>query len=115
MSRSARAATALLFHVALAVLAALLVAVTWTLARGGHFGHTFIVGCYVVGALLLIFGALGAGGMSPSSGAVQTYGRIPGMSSFELVSPGPNSLRIEAVLFLTGLALILIGIVLQAL
>lgn len=114
MSRTARAALSLLFHVGLALLAALALAVIWTLARGGHFSHTFVVGCYVVGALLLLFGALGAGGMSPSSGAVQTYGRLPGTRSFQLVSPGPNSLRIEAVLFLTGLAMILVGIVLPA-
>jgi hypothetical protein len=115
MARTARAALSLLFHVGLAMAAALIVALLWTLAHGGHVGHTFVVGCYVVGALLIFFGALGAGGMSPSSGAVRTYGRIPGMSSFKVVSPGPNSLRIEAVLFLTGLAMILLGIVLQAL
>jgi hypothetical protein len=115
MSRTARAALSLLFHVGLALLAALALAVIWTLARGGQFSHTFVVGCYVIGALLLLFGAFGAGGMSPSSGAVQTYGRLPGVRSFQLASPGPNSLRIEAVLFITGLAMILIGIVLHAL
>jgi hypothetical protein len=88
MSRTAQAALSLLFHVGLALLAALALAVIWTLARGGPFSHTFVVGCYVVGALLLLFGAVGAGGMSPSSGAVQTYGRLPGTRSFELSHRG---------------------------
>ena len=53
----------LLLRLAAAVAAALVLALLWALAHGGDFRHSLELGCYVIGGLALLMGAVGG---SPS-------------------------------------------------
>ena len=109
----ARGAVQFLISLAIAVGVALTVAAVWTLARGGSFVDQLAIGCFVIGALTVLVGALGVGGMSPSQGLVETSGRLPGVRAYVRTSPGTNSISITAILILAGLALIGIGLALH--
>jgi hypothetical protein len=99
-----RSAIFFLLHLAVAFVVALVVAGIWTLARGGPFEHGFVAGCYLIGTFVLLMGALGVGGLSPSSGLVNAAGRIPGVRAATL-APGTSTLSMTAVLLLAGLSL----------
>ncbi|HEX6700301.1 MAG TPA: hypothetical protein VF101_06170 [Gaiellaceae bacterium] len=63
----------------------------WAAARG--FGlRSFETGLLVVGGLVLLAGALSVGGMSPSTGVMETSGRIPGIRAYFRTSPGTSVL-----------------------
>ena len=111
-----RALAHLLFQLLIALAVTSFVALIWTLARGGAFGHTFGTACFVFGGAALIFGALGVGGMSPSLGLVETQsrlGRLPGMPAYMRVSPGTTAVNATAIFFLTGIVMIVIGFVIR--
>jgi hypothetical protein len=101
--------------VALAVTS--VIALLWTLARGGAFGHTFGTACFVFGVLALLFGALGVGGMSPSRGVVETQtrlGRLPGLPAYMRVSPGTTAVNATAIFLLTGIVMIALGFLIRS-
>lgn len=104
-----RAALQFLVSLAVATGITLALAAIWTLASGGSFADRFATGCLVIGALTLIGGALGVGGMSPSQGLVETSGRLPGVRAYMRTSPGTNSVSITAILILAGVSLIAVG------
>jgi hypothetical protein len=108
-----RAAITFVLHLLLTIAGVLVVAVIWAVLHGGTFANSFAVGCYAIGAFVLVMGALGVGGMSPSSGLIETSGRIPGLKAYTQVSPGANSVSMTAILLLVGCVLIGIGILLQ--
>ncbi len=107
-----RGAITFVVHLAIGVVAALVLAAIWAALHGGGFMHSLAIGCYVVGAFSLLLGALGVGGMSPSSGVIETSGRLPGLKAYSRVSPGANSVSMTATLMLVGVALIGIGVAL---
>jgi hypothetical protein len=82
-------------------------------AHGGPFAHSFAVACFVVGALFFLLAAVGVGGMSPSTGVVNTAGRIPGLRADTRVSPGTATVSSTAILFLTAFVLLALGFVLK--
>jgi hypothetical protein len=59
-----------------------------SLMGGGGFIHVFHVGLYVFGGIALFLGALGVGGMSPSSGLIGSDGMVPGLKAGTWVPPG---------------------------
>lgn len=96
-----------------AIVVAVVVGVVWSLAHGGPLHHTLEAGFYVVGALSLLVGAVGVGGMSPSSTMTNTVGRIPGIRVGYRAELPPNTLSLQAILFMTGAVLIGLGVLLQ--
>ena len=108
-----RGAITFAVHLLIGIAGALVVALIWAELHGGTLAQSLAAGCYVVGALVLLMGALGVGGMSPSSGLIETSGRIPGLKAYTQVSPGANSVSMTAILLLVGCALIGIGIAIQ--
>ena len=88
------------------VLLALVVAALWALAKGGAFVSAFHVGLYVFGGIALLLGALGVGGMSPSQGVIETYGRIPRMKAYSYVPPDGTAVNSTAIFLLTGVVLV---------
>ena len=108
-----RGAITFVVHLLIGIVGALVVALIWAELHGGTLAQSLAAGCYAVGALVLLMGALGVGGMSPSGGLIETSGRIPGLKAYTQVSPGANSISMTAVLLLVGCALIGIGIAIQ--
>ncbi len=108
-----RGAITFVVHLGIAIAVALVVTLGWAELHGGPFIHSLEVGLYVIGALVLLIGALGVGGMSPSSGIIETSGRIPGLKAYTQVSPGANSVSMTAILLLVGGVLIGMGMALQ--
>jgi hypothetical protein len=82
----------------------------WALAGGGGFVHAFHVGLYAFGAIGLFLGALGVGGMSPSSGLVGSDGMVPGLKAGTWVPPDGTAVNPTAILLVTGAVLIGIGV-----
>ena len=107
-----RGAITFVVHLLIAIAGALVVALIWAVLHGGPLVNGLAVGCYAIGALVLLMGALGVGGMSPSSGLIETSGRIPGLKAYTQVSPGANSVSMTAILLLVGCVLIGLGIAL---
>jgi hypothetical protein len=101
-----RAIALFLYQTIGALVITLIVALLWTVARGGGFLRTFHVSLYVFGSLALLLGAVGVGGMSPSSGFVGGGGRIPGLKSTTYVDPDGTAVNATAILLFTGAALI---------
>lgn len=89
------------------------VAALWALSGGEAFAHTFHVSLYVFGGLALMMGAFGVGGVSPSQGFVggdRFSGWIPGLKAAAYVPPDGTALNANAILLLTGAALIGIAV-----
>ena len=106
-----RAALQLAVRVAVALAIALVVAAIWALARGGGFVHALSVGCFVVGGLTILLGAMG---QSAYNRNLETAGRLPGVPAWTQTKPGDTTLATGAVFFLAGLALIAIGLAISA-
>jgi hypothetical protein len=102
----ARAAAHFLYQIVIALVLTALVASLWALARGGGFLHTFQVSLYVVGGVAFLLGAIGVGGVSPSSGFVNSAGRIPGLRATAYMPPDGTAVNPTAILLVTGAALI---------
>jgi hypothetical protein len=105
-----RAIALFLYQTIGALVITLIVALLWTLARGEGFLHTFLVSLYVFGTLAVLLGAVGVGGMSPSSGFLGGGGRIPGLKSTTYVDPDGTMGNGTAILLFTGAALIAIAL-----
>jgi hypothetical protein len=105
-----RAAAHFVYQIVVALVLTLIVASLWALARGGGFVHTFHVSLYVVGGFVLLMGAIGLGGISPSAGFIGGAGRIPGLKAATYVPPDSMAVNPTAVLLLTGAAMIGIAI-----
>lgn len=101
-----RAAAHFVYQIVVALALSLIVAALWALARGGGFVHAFQVSLYVVGGLVLLMGAIGLGGISPSAGFIGGVGRIPGLKAATYVPPDSTAVNPTAILFLTGAAMI---------
>jgi len=86
------------------------VATVWALTGGEDFVHTFHVSLYVFGGIALFLGALGVGGMSPSSGLVGSDGMVPGLRAGTWVPPDGTTVNSTAILVVTGAVLIGIGV-----
>jgi len=82
----------------------------WALMGGGGFVHILHVGLYVFGGIALFLGALGVGGMSPSSGLIGSDGMVPGLKAGTWVPPDGTAVNPTAILLVTGAVLIGIGI-----
>ncbi len=102
----ARAAAHFLYQIVFALVLTAIVASLWALARGGGFLHPFHVALYAVGGLAFLLGAIGLGGVSPSSGFIDTAGRIPGLGAATYVPPDGTAVNPTAILLVTGAALI---------
>jgi hypothetical protein len=107
-----RALANLLVHVAVGVAFALVVAALWALVRGGNFADSFRIACYLFGGVMLV---LAAGGQQRSYGVVETSGRLPGMPAWMTPQQADRSLSAAGVFLLTGIALIALGVALDAL
>jgi hypothetical protein len=106
----------LLLQLAVAVLAALVFAGLWAVARGGPFSDGLRVALFVVGALVVLIGAVGIGGMSPSRDLAQRgrwMGTIPGTPAFLRAEPGEARINPNALLLLTGVVLLVLGFVVR--
>ena len=86
------------------------VAILWALTGGGDFVHALHVSLFVFGGIALFLGALGVGGMSPSSGLVGSDGMVPGLKAGTWVPPDGTAVNPTAILLATGAVLIGIGI-----
>ncbi len=109
----ARAAAQFLFQVAVGLVLTTLLAAVWAVAGGSGFEHTFHVSLYVFGALALMMGAFGVGGVSPSQGFVggdRFSGRIPGLRAGAYTPPDGTAVNANAILLVTGATLIGIAI-----
>jgi hypothetical protein len=104
-----RAFGQLLFHVAIAVVAALGIGAVLALVHGGGFGHAFAIACFCIGALLLL---MGAGGHTTATRVLETGGRMPGMPATFRSQPGETTLSVAAVFFITAAVLFVLGAVL---
>jgi hypothetical protein len=111
----ARAIALFLGQTLLCLLVTAGIAAIWAAANHGvGFVSAFHVGLYVFGCVTLGLGAFGVGGMSPSQGFVNfdfTAGRLPGVPTKMRVSPDGTAVNGTAILLLTGIALIAIGMV----
>jgi len=96
------------FVVALVVVTA--VAALWALTGSGGFLHAFHVSLFVFGGVALMFGAIGLGGMSPSSGLIGSDGMVPGLKAGTWNPPDGTAANSTAIMLVTGAALIGIGI-----
>ena len=104
----ARAGAQLLFHVAVAVVIALCIAVVLALVHGGGLRHAFAIACWSVGGLLVLLGAVGH---SPTRQRFTTAGRMPGLPATLQLQPGDTTLSTSAVFFLTAGVLFVIAVV----
>jgi hypothetical protein len=107
---AARELTRLLSHVAIGVLIALVIAVLFALIHGGSFGRAFANACLAVGCIALL---LAPAGHQASYRNLETYGRIPYMRAWLRTAPGDTTLAPTAVLGLTAVVLLALGIFLR--
>ena len=112
-----RAVAALAIQVAFGLSLGVIVAALWGLARGGSFLHALAVGCWVIGGLCLL---LAAGNQSPSRRDYTSTGWMAkwastGTFALNRGNPGDNTLATGALFVLVGLALVGIGILIDAL
>jgi len=107
-----RAAAYFLFQVVVGLFITTVVAALWALG-GADFAHTFHVALYVFGALALMMGAFGVGGVSPSQGFFggdRFSGRIPGLKAGAYAPPDGTAVNATAILLFTGATLIGIAV-----
>jgi len=107
-----RAAAHFFFQVAVGMILTTIVAALLALGGAG-FEHTYHVALFVLGGLALMMGGFGVGGVSPSQGFVggdRFSGRIPGLRAGAYVPPDGTAVNANAILLVTGAALIGIGI-----
>jgi hypothetical protein len=109
----ARALAQLVLTAAIAFVAALAVAALLALLRGGAFLDSLRIPALSIGALLLLMAA-GGGALSRAADAEvhqSTLGRLPGVPSWTESRPDEPTISSAAVYGLSGLALIVLGLV----
>jgi len=109
-SAMARAFMQFVRQLVVALLLTTALASLWALVGGEDFVHAFHVSLYVFGGIAVFLGALGVGGMSPSSGLVGADGMAPGLKAGTWVPPDGTAVNSTAILLVTGAVLIGIGI-----
>ena len=104
----------LLLHVAVGVVLTLVLAVLVALVRGGGFVPALTIACYAVGAFTLV---LAAAGQSPSRRDAMGASWVDrwafkGTFAVNRANPGDRTLTTSAVLGLTGIILLGLGVLL---
>jgi len=104
-----RAIGQLVYHVAIGVVIAVVIAGLLALVHGGGFQNAFRIACWAIGGLLVL---MGAGGRTTASRTLETGGRMPGLPATFQSQPGDTTLSMSATLFLTAGVLFVLGAVL---
>ena len=106
----------LALNVSVAVGVALALAAAQAPLRGSAFREGLIVSLYLVGSLLLVMAALGGGSYSRAADALSrgsAWGHVPGLPGWAERREGETTLAGPVVFLLSGLALIVLAIVLS--
>lgn len=109
----ARGVAQLLLTAAFAIVAAAAVAALLALVRGGEFVGSLRITALSIGALLLLMAGTGGGFSRAVDAEVQqsTLGRLPGVPAWGESRPDEPTISSNAVFAISGIALIVLGLV----